>query len=300
MLVRAVAFSPGGETLAVACGQECPGVPGEVRLYSVDRGKLLATLKGHKEPVNFLSFTPDGRLLLSGGNDNKCVIWDTSARRPVGELNGHPDSITGLSVSPDGKQVATSSGDKAVVLWELSGRRKVATLEAEIGPLAYSPNGRQLAGGGIDGTIRVWDATTRKELARSKGHDDRIVSLAFTPDGRYLATCSRDGKVRLSETRGWTEEWGWQMGSDEPWSLAFSPDGKTLAVGLTGEVVFLNASREVRALPFRGDILRSRVAFRAHDAAVFVAFRSDGKALATGSFDETVKIWTSLPSFTKK
>src|SRR5262245_51903884 len=64
-LPRNMAYSPNGQLLAVASGED--DGPGEIKLYSAASGRLLATLKGHAKPINGLSFSPDSRLLFSGG-----------------------------------------------------------------------------------------------------------------------------------------------------------------------------------------------------------------------------------------
>jgi WD40 repeat protein len=298
--VRAIAFSPDAEMIAVACGQDDD--PGEIRLYSVDDGIILATLKGHEKAINCLAFTPDGSVLVSGGSDNKCVVWNTASRKATGELTGPTDLIVGLSISPDGKQVATSSYDKTIIFWDLGSRNKIATLEGHkeiIGRLVHSPNGKLLAGGSGEGTIRIWDVGTKKELAQWKGHDGGV-GVAFTPDGRRLATYSGDGSLKLWDTRFWLEAGKWLMGRDECISLAIPPNGKQLAVGsCNGEVVFYNISRQANPYSMtklKGNILATRVGFRVHDCGITsLAFSFDGKMLASGSLDGTVKILMNPP-----
>src|SRR5262249_17380764 len=86
--VLGVVFSPKGEVFAGACDDD---EPGPVRLYSSNEGKLVATLKGHKGRVGCLAFSRDGHLLVSGGQDKQCFIWDTATYKPTGALSGHAD-----------------------------------------------------------------------------------------------------------------------------------------------------------------------------------------------------------------
>jgi WD40 repeat protein len=300
VFVRALAFSPNGQTLAVACGQD--ENPGQIRLYSVHSGQLLATFTGHRKAVNCVGFTPDGKLLVSGGSDNKCLIWNTATHKKMNELNGHTEIVIALSIDPKGTEVATSGFDNKILLWDLASGKQLFTLDCHgemIGRLAHSPDGKLLVGGS-DGTIRVWDSKTKKELREWKAHDKLITSLEFTHNGQYLATCSRDGRVKLWDTKDWLETAIWQMGNEEPVSLGVSSEGKLMVVGSSvGEVVFFNTSEEaikttMNELP--KTILLTRTTYRAHNSAVnTVSFSPDGKMLASGSIDASVKLWIDLP-----
>jgi WD40 repeat protein len=293
-------FSPDGRNLAIGGGPE--DNPGDVRIYSADEFKLIATLKGHKDRVLSLAYSPDGRVLISGGRDGQCVIWNTAKTQLIGALKSHneKDSIWGLAISPDGKQVASAGGDNTVILWDVASRKSTATVVStsnkKILSLAYSPDGRALIGGG-DRAITVWDTKTRKEEKELKGHSEPVVALAFTPNGRYLISCSRDGAIKIWETATWSEEGGTEQGKTAPLSLAVSPDSRSLAVACwSGEVMFYNLSKEVGTNRLRKDLVWTQLGFRAHDLPVTtVAYRSDGKMLVSGSIDGTVKIWSDPP-----
>jgi hypothetical protein len=283
----------------VSCGRD--GDPGEIRLYSVDKTKLIVTLKGHTSRVNCFAFTPDGEFLLSGGEDGKCILWETTTYEEVGRLKGHKDAVVGLSIHPNGKTVVTSSWDKTTLLWDLKDQRKkaVLALDKEIsGPLLHSPNGSLLAAG-TGGRLRLWDLTKKKEIANFQAHKKGICSLRFTPDGAYLVSCSDDGFVTFWDTKSWEQQGLWNLGRDKPVSLGISPRGNLLAVGSWGGGIYLfNISKEARLMrSLKRDFLFSMVVYWGHDLPVMgVAFAPDGKSLASGSLDSKVKTWIDLPS----
>jgi WD40 repeat protein len=305
--VRGIALSPDGEILAVACGLEKPSA--QVRLYSVRSFELLATLKGHSEAVTCVVFTPDSKFLVSGGEDNKCVIWDMATRKSTGDFEGHTFDVVALSMNPDGRHLASCSFDRSVVLWDLKTRQKVATLPTQgkaIWNLAYSPDGKLLVGGADDGTLHVWDVPAKKEVVHGKAQKySPVRGIVFDPDGSRLASCSRDGGLILWETKNWSNHRISEFGSDNPLSLAIAPTGKTLAVGFSsGRVELVDISRPTvrRQLSddFRsqvtGHVVPISVTFDAHDiGTTALAFSRDGKTLVSGSIDQTVKIWTDLP-----
>jgi WD40 repeat protein len=303
--VGAIALSPDGEILAVACGGHLP--PGEVRLYSLRSFELLATLKGHRGAVNCLVFTAESKLLVSGGEDKKCVIWDMATRKSTGDLEGHTGDVLALSVNPDGRHLASCSHDKTVVLWDLKTRQKVATLPTQEEPirrLAHSSDGKLLAGGGADGSIYIWDVPAKKELAHRKAQDLPVTGIVFDPDGSRLASCSYGGGLMLWDTKKWLNHRIAEFGSEFHVSLAIAPNGKSLAVGcLSGRVEFLDISRPTvrreQSAKLRsqvsGHVMPISVTFDVHYWSTSgLAFSRDGKMLVSGG-DETVKIWTDLP-----
>jgi WD40 repeat protein len=304
VIVYSVVFSPDGNTLAVSCGNDQG--PGEIRLYSVNEGKLLCTLKGHTKRIGCLAYTPDGKTLISGSQDKRCLIWNTASNKSTGSLDGHTEEIVSVSISRNGKQVVTSDRDSYVLSWDLEKRKTIATtlIEKEISfKLAHSPDGKLLAGVGriespeeTDGAIRVWDAQTLKTVGQWRGHIKQVYGVVFAANGRQLVSCGGDGFVKRWDTKGGLLG---QVGCDEAMSLAISPDGRVLAVGhWTGDVTFYNWSNRAWMPELRGNLLKMSVKFWAHDVPVpSVAFSSDGKMFASGSFDGTVKIWINLPAF---
>jgi len=111
-IVRALAFAPGGEQLAVA---------GDGSLLALCDARTLVKhreLAGHAREVFAAAFAPDGTRLFSGGRDGLLRVWDARSGDPLGEFAGHRDYVWSVAVSPDGARVATSSGDFDVRQWE--------------------------------------------------------------------------------------------------------------------------------------------------------------------------------------
>ena len=123
--VREVSFSPDGRTLASAEGifeMMYLGISeGAVTLWDVDSGQVTAKLMGHTDPVNSVSFSPDGRILASAGKDNTVRLWDLDSGQETATLQSSGWGVLSVSFSPDGQTLASGSYfESTVLLWDMS------------------------------------------------------------------------------------------------------------------------------------------------------------------------------------
>ncbi|MGM3307996.1 nSTAND1 domain-containing NTPase [Anabaena sp. WFMT] len=236
--------------------------------------------KCHTQPIWSVSFSPDGKQLVTGSDDGTARLWDLQSNL-LQEFKAHQGWVYTV-FSPNGQYLATASSDGTARLWDLEGKlmAKFKGHEGWIYSLSFSPNGQHLATASADGTARLWDLEG-KLMAKFKGHEGWIYSLSFSPNGQHLATASADGTVclwnlqdkPLAEFKG-HESW--------VWSVSFSADGQYIAT--------CSADSTVRLWDLQGKPIGNP--FQGHTGPVLsVSFSSDTQKLLTGSEDGTARLW---------
>ena len=208
-------------------------------IYDVQTRKALSLLTGHIGSVERIAFSPDGKTIASGGQDNALRLWDVETQTEIGTLEGHTGGPNSLFFSPDGRTLTSRDDDQTLRLWDVKTQTQIHTLEGYTGTVesvSFSPDGRTLASGGQDNSVRLWDVATRAEIGTLFGHTGYVSSVSFSPDGKTIASGSHDGTVRLWDVETQTEI-GLLEGHIWPVSsVSFSPDGKTIASGSNNNI----------------------------------------------------------------
>jgi WD40 repeat protein/tRNA A-37 threonylcarbamoyl transferase component Bud32 len=280
------AISPDGRLVATSEGKS-------IQVWKVHDGKPSATLLGCQGQVRALAFNSSGDRLAA--SDDKLVrVWDLSGQ---GELlwtgRAHRYAVRTLCFGPDGI-LASGSADHTAWLWDVrTGAALGKPLEHEDSVLAlcFSGDGKRLLAGSADGTAALWDVRSGRRIGPPLEHQDAVWATAFSPKGETVLAGTRDGSLRLWKParealpcRELSHE------EDQVMAAALSPDPSApllVTGGSRGMVRVWNVQTGERLFPRPS---HSDKAAHADDVWA-VSFSPDGRLFATGSRDETVKIW---------
>ncbi|MCP3882686.1 MAG: TIR domain-containing protein [Sulfitobacter sp.] len=163
-------------------------------------------LVGHTGPINQVSFSPEGKHILTCAQDDTAKIWSLDRDKKPIDLLGHDRGVTHCVFGPKGWTVATGSWDSTIRYWDYWGRggkaAKVLRGHARaIESLAFDRSGTRLLSSSRDGTARLWTVKgNRDEVVFRHGRGvgyEHLGGAGFSPDERHIFTAAGDGTARI-------------------------------------------------------------------------------------------------------
>ena len=232
--IRSTAFSPDGKLIAGA--QTTNGRGGLVRLWDLEGNPRDGGFQDDKNGTRFsnvasMAFSPDGKTIVSGNEDNTVRLWDLKGNPISQPFEGHDGQVTSVAFSPDGKTIVSGSEDNTVRLWDLKGNPISQPFEGHDGQVtsvAFSPDGKTILSGSHDKTLRLWDLKGNPIGQPFEGHERGVTSVAFSRDGKTILSGSYDKTLRLWDLKGNPIGQPFEGHQEAVLSVSFSPDGKTL------------------------------------------------------------------------
>ncbi len=194
-----------------------------------------------KPPVDrvlALAFSPDGKLLASGGGiasrDGELLLWDPVEGKLVKEIAGaHSDSIYDVSWSPDGSLLASAGADKFARVSDPKTGKVIRNFEGHTNhvlAVAWNRTGRSIATAGADDVVKVWDAASGQQTRTIPGFTKQATKLRYVGFDASFVVAAGGVPVRLVQEAGNVAR-NYESGQEFMYTVALSADGGTLAAG---------------------------------------------------------------------
>jgi WD40 repeat protein len=232
-----------------------------------------------------VTFSPDGKFIVSGGEHDSIRFWDPATGKEIGGLPdylGRP--VYSLAFAPDGRSLASGKWEGETQVWDIETGEELCLLGKpgeDACWAAYSPDGKVLAVSFV-ANIRVWDTTTWKEMVLLQGHQGGINHIAFARDTNRLVSGDLRGGLRVWDlTTG--NEWVLEGEQSNVCNVAISPDGSKCAT--VGDAVLAVWDVESGEQLHHVRVPRVRVDLDS------VSFSPDGETIATTGRWGGVRLW---------
>lgn len=263
-----IAFAPDGKTLAMGNSV----FSGGVELWDTSTGELISVLKKDVGSVKDLVFSPDGSILActSWYRQVEFTMWEVATGKEMYHFIGPQESLYGgLALSPDAHSVA-SAGRDTIYLWDAYKGKLSHTIQNTKGwALAFSPDSKTLVGGST--TLHSWESETGKELSEFKEHTRQVETITFSPDGKTFASGDTGGKIVL---------WDFELSNQET-----DNGDKKLTLPNVLRSLTDKKKQNVEKQHVNRILMGHTLPIEALD------YTADGKMLASGSNDGTLKVW---------
>eukprot|EP00928_Gymnodinium_smaydae_P038658 TRINITY_DN26617_c0_g2_i1.p1 TRINITY_DN26617_c0_g2~~TRINITY_DN26617_c0_g2_i1.p1 ORF type:complete len:683 (+),score=175.22 TRINITY_DN26617_c0_g2_i1:152-2200(+) len=269
-----------------------------------------------EHPIWAVAVAPTAKLLAAAAADGSVHMWDLTKLEIIFSIDAHKGTVWALEFSPNECFLVTASADKSVCLWDVSecpiggdigsgkfnaGKPPLVRLKGHsdvVRCVSFSLHGL-LISGGHDQQLCLWQSDNIVPLRKWKAHEKEVVDVKFSHIYADLAfSMGQDGTVALwrpiDAEEGLICRFGGSVDTGAVLSFDIHPiDFMTVATGTQDGTVWLwffkpggNRS-EHRATT-------SNYCCRGHKAAVWAtSFSKDGCLLATGSADNTVRVWAT-------
>eukprot|EP00461_Guttulinopsis_vulgaris_P003959 UN03960 len=291
--IYAMHWSPANPQLLVSASQD-----GKLLLWNAFTTARIQAIPLRSSWVMTCAFSPNGKLVASGGLDNICSVYrvnenmtlaqmeSNQRQQPVAELTGHEGYLSCARFVTD-NEIVTSSGDSTCMIWDVTQQQSIQPFLGHYGDvMSISAYGNNLfVSGSVDGTAKLWDLRSKstQSIKTFRGHESDINSVSFFPDGNAFVSGSDDSTCRLFDIRAVSQinKYTSPQLVCGVTSVAFSSSGKLIFTGYddnTAHVWDTVTGTDLQTLH--------------HDYRISCcSLNNDGHAVATGSWDATLQVW---------
>ena len=252
---------------------------------AVALGAPVQTYVGHTADIQQITFSADGKYLVSASSDGTVRFWDVQSGEELRQFTGHAGPVFLVELSPDGKYMLTSGNDGTNRLWDVNSEKELHQYPGTFlaSGIAFTSDSKRFAVA-KPGILTVYDVLSGEILSQFDipemngsmidfSPNDQLIALSFIEEGGGLTIWNIETGEEVQQYIGHDGWVGW---------VDFSPDSRyLLSTGQDGTARIWDAET--------GDELRR---FEGHTDALFNGFFSpDGQTVITGSYDKTARVW---------
>lgn len=275
-LAFSLAFSPGGDTLAIGSGMP-------VTLWRSPEWNSIGMLPPFGL-VTRIAFSPDGSFVACGNaeGDVRIINAKCSEEKPIARIEPRPWEHHALS--RDGTMVVLCNGwfgDSEVQVWDVCSGRERMHIKGSFASAALSPDNQLLALRAQDGSVRIWDLGSAAEVHVLVGHHKYSTALCWHPLRPRIAAGGHDAVwVWDLECRSRVAELS--VGFGLICEIAYSPNGKAIAAGVADGSIHI----------WQCENSHSSIVLRGHDSRVlWLRFSPDSQTLYSVSGGRNQRLW---------
>jgi WD40 repeat protein len=266
-----------------------------IKVWDVQTGDNMQTLKGHRGSVMSMDFSPTGNVLVTGGEEGNVKLWKLCDDKIslIRASVGHFDAVNAVKISPDGLKIATTSTDGNTCIWDIKSVKKMhefSCLDINMFCVTWSSDSKLVAAGGMFAAVFVWNAQDGTRVLRRWNKKDRRDKkcISLNAQTSILVSAGDDRvihvwKLHLDKSSGRVAVMHRMTGHKASiTSLVTSLDGACIISGSDDKTIRLwDAHTGMQIKLFSG-----------HKGPVTsLAWSPDGSFIVSGGADRAVHVW---------
>jgi len=197
---------------------------GNIIILDAITGSRKAILSGHPNQVICLTFSLDGKSLVSGSDDKTVKLWDVQTGGLIKTFHGHTKAVLSVSISAECTMIASGSFDKTICLWDIQTQECLCIIKQQghIDSVIFSPTDPQHIISISHNKVWKWDVNGHQIPPTYTG-----AYIAFSPDSTQFALCNEEVvTVQSSDSEEIVAEFHVTNAAEY---CCFSPDGRLVA-----------------------------------------------------------------------
>jgi len=189
-------FSPNGAMIAAS------GDNGQIRLWDVNTGTTVKTLKGHGAFVWNIAFDDKGERIVTSSYDRSAKVWNIVTGELIHDLKDHSDWVWTATFNNKGDRIITGGDDKKAIIWDAQSGKALFTYRSpeEVRSIHCDNTGNRVAITSLDGVtiiVNVYTGTVETTIAEGNYWNAKS---SFSPDGKKIVTLAWDNTAKVYDS----------------------------------------------------------------------------------------------------